>query len=241
MTHAPPPQTCYMHTVSKATSWQHPRDDYFKSLVTRNRERAVFVEAVLRNNSMYRFDEGNWQQGSGYHRRRPPRHLPPLLVYPSFRLRDPFFTAVRCVQLRVEALPDLGFISFGFGPSNFHKNEDCIPEDVANYFAYTSIGETYERCPVLRCIFVTLHQVRHGLPRAQERRQDIQRRHSAHGHKLPPQAHCVVQERASRRLAGLIFAARSLRGLCFWRENVLHIRYRVHPPAPRAHALVQGE
>ncbi len=48
-----PPQTCYMHSVSKATSWQHPRDEYFKSLVTRNRERVVFVEAVLRNNSMY--------------------------------------------------------------------------------------------------------------------------------------------------------------------------------------------
>jgi hypothetical protein len=42
-----------MHTVSKQTSWQHPRDEYFKSLVTRNRERVVFVEAVLRNNSMY--------------------------------------------------------------------------------------------------------------------------------------------------------------------------------------------
>jgi hypothetical protein len=46
-------QACYMHSVSKITSWQHPRDDYFKSLVLRNRERARFIEAVLRNNGMY--------------------------------------------------------------------------------------------------------------------------------------------------------------------------------------------
>ena len=42
-----------MHSVSKITSWQHPRDEYFKSLVLRNHERARFIEAVLRNNSMY--------------------------------------------------------------------------------------------------------------------------------------------------------------------------------------------
>ena len=139
-----------MHSVSKITSWQHPRDDYFKSLVVRNRERARFVEAVLRNNSMYRFDETNCSKEVAITDDGRRATCLPSLLYPSCRLRDPFFTAVRCVQLRVEALPDLGFISFGFGPSNFHKNEDCIPEDVANYFAYTSIGETYAMGSLVR-------------------------------------------------------------------------------------------
>ena len=95
----------------------------------------------------YRFDEGNCSKEVAITDDGRRATCLPSLVYPSFRLRDPFFTAVRCVQLRVEALPDLGFISFGFGPSNFHKNEECIPEDVANYFAYTSVGETYEHFP----------------------------------------------------------------------------------------------
>jgi hypothetical protein len=143
-------QTCYMHSVSKVTAWQHPRDDYFKSLVGRNRERARFIEAVLRNNSMYRFDEGNCSKEVAITDEGRRATCLQSLVYPSFRLRDPFFTAVRCVQLRVESLPDLGFISFGFGPSNFHKNEDCIPDDAANYFAYTSVGETYAMGSLVR-------------------------------------------------------------------------------------------
>ena len=104
---------------------------------------------------MYRFDEGNVSKEVAVTDDGRRATCLPSLVYPSARLRDPFFTAVRCVQLRVESLPDLGFISFGFGPSNFHKNEECIPEDVANYFAYTSVGETYAE-PLPHCIFVTI-------------------------------------------------------------------------------------
>ena len=92
-----------MHSVSKITSWQHPRDDYFKSLVVRNRERARFVEAVLRNNSMYRFDETNCSKEVAITDDGRRATCLPSLLYPSCRLRDPFFTAVRCVQLRVEA------------------------------------------------------------------------------------------------------------------------------------------
>ena len=97
---------------------------------------------------MYRFDEGNCSKEVAITDDGRRATCLPSLVYPSFRLRDPFFTAVRCVQLRVEALPDLGFISFGFGPSNFHKNEDCIPEDVANYFAYAPVLPTVLFCNI---------------------------------------------------------------------------------------------